>query len=265
MNETTTAIQTPSRSCLNDNQPSRIPGPHIQGLAPSMRTFLTRVSGNEAGDCPLSESDDEEENPSQGFYTNPLVSDESLTRHARTDDDEDPVFEEDSDIAIPPSGLANEIVKNHHGVYWQRYGVLEEPQNKMPFSPGRLKPEYVKNFATPLDSIMSIFPLIYWKIIARESNDNAQTKLDLQLLKNGKRNISGCCWTHDTTYTEILHFYGILMMMVLFPLPGATYTSYWTYASPMFTWTNMMSLYYISIRVLQKRRGRMPCTRHGRC
>jgi hypothetical protein len=29
------------------------------------------------------------------------------------------------------------------------------------------------------------------------------------------------------------------MMMVLFPLPGATYTQYWTYASPMFTWTHV--------------------------
>jgi hypothetical protein len=113
----------------------------------------------------------------------------------------------------------------------------------MPFSRGHLKPEYVKNFAMPLDSITSIFSLIYWKIIARESNDNAQTKFDLQFLKNGKRTISGCHWTHDTRYTEILQFYGILMMMVLSPLPGATNTAYWTYASPMFTWTNMMTLH----------------------
>jgi hypothetical protein len=32
------------------------------------------------------------------------------------------------------------------------------------------------------------------------------------------------------------------MMMVLFPLPGATYTSYWTYGSPMFPWTNNITL-----------------------
>jgi hypothetical protein len=213
-------------------------------LAPGVPSFLTRVSGNEAGDCPHSEIDDEEENPSQGFFINPLFSDEPWTRRVRTDDDKDPVFdnEEDSDIAVPLSGLANENVKTPNGLYWQRDGVLEEPQNKMSFLRGRLKPEYVKNFATPLVSIMSIFPLIYWKIIARESNDNAQTKLDLQFLKNGKQTISGCRWTNETTYTENLQFYGILMMMVFFPLPGATYTAYWTYASPMFTWTNMMTL-----------------------
>jgi hypothetical protein len=119
MNETATAIQTPSRRILNNNQPSLTPGPHIQGLAPSVCTFLTRVSGNEAGDCPHSESYDKEENLSQGFYTNPLFYDEPWTRHARTDDDEDPVFdnEEDSDIAVLPSGLANENIETHHGLY----------------------------------------------------------------------------------------------------------------------------------------------------
>jgi hypothetical protein len=80
MNETSTAIQTPSRRSFNNNQPSQTPGHHIQGLAPSVRIFLTRVSGNEAGDCPHSESDDEEEKPSQGFYTNPLFSEEPWTR-----------------------------------------------------------------------------------------------------------------------------------------------------------------------------------------
>jgi hypothetical protein len=71
MNETATAIQTPSQSRLNNNQPSRTPGPHIQGLAPSVCMFLTRVSGNEAGDCPHSESDDEEETRPKAFIQIP--------------------------------------------------------------------------------------------------------------------------------------------------------------------------------------------------
>jgi hypothetical protein len=101
------------------------------------------MSGNEAGDFPHSESDEEGENPSQGFYTNPFFSDEPWTRRARIDDDEDPVSdnEEDSDISVPLSGLVNENVETHHGLYWQRDGVLEEPQNKMPFSHGLFKPE----------------------------------------------------------------------------------------------------------------------------
>jgi hypothetical protein len=100
--------------------------------------------------------------PSQGFYTNPLFTDKPWTLRARTDDHKEPVLdnEEDSDITVPPSALANEDVENHHGLYWNcdGDGVLKEPQNKMPFARGRLKPEYVNNFVTPLDSMMSIPP-----------------------------------------------------------------------------------------------------------
>jgi hypothetical protein len=50
-----------------------------------VRTFLTQVSGNEAGDFPDSEIDDEEE-PPQGVYTNLLFSEEPRTLRAYTDD-----------------------------------------------------------------------------------------------------------------------------------------------------------------------------------
>jgi hypothetical protein len=89
---------------------------------------------------------------------------------------------------------------------------------------------------------MFIFPLIYWKIISRETNDNAHMNIEQQFATTGKHTISGSRWTHDTTFKEILQFYGILIMMVLFPLPGATYTAYWTYGSPMFPWTNTITL-----------------------
>jgi hypothetical protein len=130
--------------------------------------------------------------------------------------------------------LSDGEVESHHVLYWKRDGVLEEPQRKMPKTSGRLKPEFVKNFGTPLDSIISIFPLIYWKIISRETNDNTHVNLEQQFTRTGKRTTSGSMCTHDTTFQEILPFYGILMMMVLFPLPVATYTAYLIYGSPMF-------------------------------
>jgi hypothetical protein len=125
--------------------------------------------------------------------------------------------------------LVSEDVENHHGLCWNHGGVLEEPHNKMNVSRRSLKPEYVNNFSMPLDSMMSIPPLIYLKIISRELTENAQIKLELQFKKMGKRTISGCRWTHHATFIEILQFYGIFMMMALFPLPGALYTAYWTY------------------------------------
>jgi hypothetical protein len=67
--------------------------------------------------------------------------------------------EEDSDIAVPLSGLANENIETHHGLYWQRDGVLEEPKHKMPFSRRRLKPECVKKLCDASRFHYVYFPL----------------------------------------------------------------------------------------------------------
>jgi hypothetical protein len=60
LNATTASSWTPSGSCMNNNQPSLTPCPYIQGLGDNVPTFLTQVSGNEAGDYPDSNSDDGE-------------------------------------------------------------------------------------------------------------------------------------------------------------------------------------------------------------
>jgi hypothetical protein len=172
---------------------------------------------------------------------NPLVSDDPWTTHAGISEDTVSI-EEEEDVAYVDHNLADGEVESHHGLYWKRAGVLEEPQRKMLKTIGRLKPEFVNNFGTPLDSIMSIFPLIYWKIISHEMNEDAHMKLEQQFDTTGKRTISGSRWTHDTAFREILQFYRVLMMMILFPLPGATYTAYWSYGSPMFPRTNTIAL-----------------------
>jgi hypothetical protein len=126
------------------------------------------VSGNEAGIVLIVRVATKKKMYPKAFL-NHLVSDKYWTLRARTDDDQSPVLDnkDNSDITVPPSGSANEDVENHHGLYWNRDGVLEEPQNKSPLARGCLKLEYENNFATSLDSMMSIFPLIYWKIIVR--------------------------------------------------------------------------------------------------
>jgi hypothetical protein len=172
---------------------------------------------------------------------NHFVSDDPWTTHAGIGEDTVSIEEED-DVAYVEQNLADGEVESHHGLYWKHDGVLEKPHRKMPRTIGRLKPEFVKNFGTPLDSIMSIFPLIYWKIISRETNDNAHMKVEQQFSTTGKRTISGSRWTHDTTFQEILQLYGILMMVVVFPLPDATYTAYWSYSSSKFPWTNAITL-----------------------
>jgi hypothetical protein len=120
---------------------------------------------------------------------NPLVSDDPWTTHAGISEDTVSI-EEEEDVAYVDHNLADGEVESHHGLYWKRAGVLEEPQRKMLKTIGRLKPEFVKKFCTPLDLIMSIFPLIKWKIISRETNDNAHMKLEQQFAMTGKCIIS---------------------------------------------------------------------------
>jgi hypothetical protein len=127
----------------------------VNGLGPQVQRLLTKVSGNELGECPDSESDDDEENPSQGLYMNHLVSGDPWTTHV--DVSEATVSTDDDDyIDYMEHNLADGGVECHHGLQWRRYGVLEEPLNNMPKMYGRIKPEYVKNFGTPLDSIMFV-------------------------------------------------------------------------------------------------------------
>jgi hypothetical protein len=83
------------------------------------------------GDCPGSESDDKEENPSQGLYMNHLVSENPWTTHVggseatvSTDDDDD--------VAYVEQNLADGEVESHNGLYWRRDGVLEETLRKIP-------------------------------------------------------------------------------------------------------------------------------------
>jgi hypothetical protein len=64
-----------------NNKSPRTLLPYMHGFAPHIRFFLTKVAVNEFGDCPDSEGKYEEENPSQGFYMNLLVSDNPWTTH----------------------------------------------------------------------------------------------------------------------------------------------------------------------------------------
>jgi hypothetical protein len=77
-----------------------------------------------------------------------------------------------------------------------------------------------------------MFPLIYSKIISEQTIEYAEWRMEQQFLKNSKHIISGPNWDHYTTYQGIIHLYGMLIFMCLFPLPGATKTTYWEYGSP---------------------------------
>jgi hypothetical protein len=104
---------------------------------------------------------------------------------------------------------------------------------------GRLIQEKAHISKTPIRDVMSIFPIIYWKIIVEQTNEYSEWPMEQQFLKNGKRTLFGAKLAHDTTDQEIIHFYGMLIFMCLFLLPGANYTAYCDYA-PMLLWTTTM-------------------------
>jgi hypothetical protein len=66
-------------------------------------------------EIPGSESDDNEENPSQGFYMNPLVSDYSWTTHAGISEDT-VIIEEEDIVAYVEENLSEGEVESHHGL-----------------------------------------------------------------------------------------------------------------------------------------------------
>jgi hypothetical protein len=145
-------------------------------------------------------------------------------------------------IYLCPPHLRDQHFENHHALYWKYDRVFEASVNKMDDTRGRLKPEKVRNFANPLISFMSIFTLVYWKIISRETNDNAKYRLAMQVSNNRRQTIYGARWTHYITYQENKGFSTILIQMVSFPLPGVTYIAYWWYGSVIFSWTSVMHL-----------------------
>jgi hypothetical protein len=79
---------------------------------------------------------------------------------------------EQEDPFLRDLSLRDNRFEEHHGLVWKRDGVLAEP-NKIAPTEGRLIPEKAHNFKTPLHYVMSILPLIYWKIITEQTNEYA--------------------------------------------------------------------------------------------
>jgi hypothetical protein len=124
------AALTPRRRGGTASQPIRTPTTthvsHMIGYAPQIRHFFTKVAVKELGDCPGSESDDDEKNPSQGFYMNLLVSGDPWTTHAGISEDTVSIEEED-DVAYVEKNLADGEVDSHHGFYWKVMAFSKNP------------------------------------------------------------------------------------------------------------------------------------------
>jgi hypothetical protein len=79
----------------NNNQPTRTPWAYIADLPVWVHQFLKKVPETELGECPESDNDDEEEDPSNGLYEIPLVGDDLWKSRADAFDNREP--RDDSD------------------------------------------------------------------------------------------------------------------------------------------------------------------------
>jgi hypothetical protein len=132
-------------------------------------------------------------------------------------------------------------------VSWRSLGCeslacLPEPTDKMKDTPGGLQKGRKKNFRSPVVSFMSTLPLFFWKVSFGESNRFAhQEMVKAKARRKTENNICGAKWK-DITLGEFMVFFGILLQMCLFPLPGHSYVLYWAYGDVMFPFVKKMQL-----------------------
>ncbi len=142
-----------------------------------------------------------------------------------------------------PNIKGTEVANSIDGLHWEFNGNIHQ------LSPGVMAPENTKIksgkeslFRTPLSSMMSIFPLIFWDKIVKEVNRYAQQKIKHRVRRQDTRRprlICGYKWV-DVTRAEIMTYFGILMYSMLYPQTGRRIRDYWK--SPMLSaWTKFMS------------------------
>jgi hypothetical protein len=106
-----------------------------------------------------------------------------------------------------------------NGLHWESNGSIEkESDKKMPPRDTTIKPECQNFFKTPIDSVMAIFPIVFWEIIMKESNRYAEFKLKRGNVKRPNL-IAGHKWKPLTLH-DVMTFFGISIYALLYPQTG---------------------------------------------
>ncbi len=64
------------------------------------------------------------------------------------------------------------------GLHWDYSGnISTTSENKMSHTPTTVKQDARKLFKSPLDSVMAIFPLLFWETITKQINKYAEFKV----------------------------------------------------------------------------------------
>jgi hypothetical protein len=128
-------------------------------------------------------------------------------------------MKQDDEDDVP--ALADDEVKKVLTLEWVEEGTLLEPTEKMKDSPGYIRNGREKNFHSPTVIFMSTLPPVFWKVSIGESNMFAhQEMVKAKANEKTRKNICGAKWKHDIRLGEFMVFFGILLQICPFPLPG---------------------------------------------
>ena len=127
------------------------------------------------------------------------------------------------DLKFPSLETTYPEVLQSNGLIWKTNGSIDQPfQPSYPST--KLKEEKAHMFQTPLQSFFAFLPLEFWQLYAMNTNFYFKHKLKL---KTEKGIVSHDEKWKDVSVPELLQFFGVLIKMVLRPMPGRPYVDRW--------------------------------------
>ena len=127
------------------------------------------------------------------------------------------------DIQFPSIETSYPEILETEGLLWKMNGSKDAPF--IPHYPStKLIDEKAHMFQTPLKSFLAFLPIEFWQIYAMNTNVYFQKKTKLKaemgIISHNEK------WK-DVTVSELFKFFGILLKMVMRPMPGRPYVDRW--------------------------------------
>jgi hypothetical protein len=130
-----------------------------------------------------------------------------------------------------------------HGLHWDYSANLNATsEKKMKPTPTSMKPGSRKLFKSPMDSVMAIFPLIFWETITKNINKYADYKIKKRMSdKKVKRPklVASHKW-FPAVLPEVMTYFGLLIYFMLHPQVGKRVRDAWDYPYSN-DWTKFMT------------------------
>jgi hypothetical protein len=129
------------------------------------------------------------------------------------------------------------------GLHWDYSGNISTTNEaKMSPTPTTVKYEARKLFKSPIDSVMAIFPLLFWETITKQINNYAHFKITQRQQENKvkrPRLIASHKW-FPVVLPEVMTYFGLLIYFMLHPQVGKRVRDAWN--SPYNNaWTKFMT------------------------